>query len=68
MKNDEGLRYGQHVAFRGMRGTVLSRPRDARGKYLIGCNDGVKRMILACELTPVPGPARLPHHLRKSDG
>ncbi len=54
MKSTDGLRYGQKVSFRGMRGTVLGRPRDAKGKYLIGCNDGVKRMVLACELTPVP--------------
>ncbi len=59
MKDSEGFRYGQKVTFRrGMRGTVLGRPRDAKGKYLIGCNDGVKRMILACELEAVPSSAK----------
>jgi len=53
MKDKEGFRYGQQVAFRDKRGTVLGRPRDVKGKYIIGCNDGVKRMILASELTPV---------------
>lgn len=54
MKDREGFRFGQQVAFRDKRGIVLGRPRDVKGKYLIGCNDGVKRMILAGELTPVP--------------
>lgn len=55
MKDKEGFRYGQQVTFRqGTRGTVLGRPRDVKGKYLIGCNDGVKRMILACELSLAP--------------
>lgn len=53
MKAKDGFRYGQQVAFRDKRGIVLGRPRDVKGKYLIGCNDGVKRMILASEMTPV---------------
>lgn len=54
MKDKEGFKYGQQVAFRDKRGTVLSRPRDPKGKYMIGCNDGVKRMIPADELKLVP--------------
>lgn len=54
MKAKEGLRVGQRVAFRDMRGTVLSRPQDPKGKYMIGCTDGVKRMIRASELKAIP--------------
>jgi len=64
MRDSEGFRYGQRVTFRqGMRGTVIGRPRDPKGKYLIGCNDGVKRMIPACELRAVPAAAQ-----EKKDG
>ncbi len=60
MKDAEGFKYGQQVSFRGTRGRVLGRPRNADGKYLIACDGGGKKMILACELAAIPqsGPAR----------